>query len=162
MKGQSGDCGCGAPAFRVVRPRASDGTAESTHDETMAYAVEASASTAMPKKKGSSGRRDGAQQGDCQRSKKESPADSRRTIHRQEPWSTYQPQYRPPCRLQTSSQSKVIGILWKVGGNRRRRGNGSCCPAASGTSGWLLFELELLDCHNTYELTLIRIRLGKT
>ena len=62
-------------------------------------------------------------------------------------------------RLQTSIQSKVIGILWKVGGNRRRRGgNGSCCPAASGTSGWLLFELELLDCHNTYELTLIRIR----
>ena len=65
-------------------------------------------------------------------------------------------------RLQSSIQSKVIGILWKVGGNRRRRGKGSCCPAASGTSGWLLFELELLDCHNTYELTLIRIRLGKT
>ena len=65
-------------------------------------------------------------------------------------------------RLQTSIQSKVIGILWKVGGNRRRRGKGSCSPAASGTSGWLLFELELLDCHNTYELTLIRIRLGKT
>ena len=65
-------------------------------------------------------------------------------------------------RLQTSIQSKVIGILWKVGGNRRRRGKGSCCPAASGTSGWLLSELELLDCHNTYELTLIRIRLGKT
>ena len=65
-------------------------------------------------------------------------------------------------RLQTSIQSKVIGILWKVGGNRRRRGNGSCCPAASGTSGWLLFELELLGCHNTYELTVIRIRLWKT
>ena len=55
----------------------------------------------------------------------------------------------------------MIGILWKVGGNRRRRGNGSCCPAASGTSGWRLFELELLDCHNTYELTLIRIHLRK-
>jgi len=62
-------------------------------------------------------------------------------------------------RLQTSIQTKVIAILWKVGGNRRRRGS----PAASGTSGWLLFELELLDCHNTHELTLIRmclLRLG--
>ena len=29
---QSGDCRCGAPAPRVVRARASDGTAESTHD----------------------------------------------------------------------------------------------------------------------------------
>ena len=64
--------------------------------------------------------------------------------------------------LQASVQSKVIGILWKVGGNRRRRSNGSCCSAASSTSGLLLFEHELFDCHNTYELTLIRIRLGKT
>ena len=32
MWGQSEDCGCGAPAFRVIRARASDGTAESTHD----------------------------------------------------------------------------------------------------------------------------------
>ena len=83
-----------------------------------------------------------------------------------EPWPMLQKrpalQQEPNVRLQTSIQSKVIGILWKVGGNRRRRGNGSCCPAASGTSGWLLFELELLGCHNTYELTLIRIRLGKT
>ena len=45
---------------------------------------------------------------------------------------------------------------------RRRRGNGSCCPAASSTSGWILFELELLDYHYTFKLTLIRIRLGKT
>ena len=62
--------------------------------ETLAYAVEASASTAMPTKKKaaqgetSAARRDGARQGDCQRSKQESPADFRRTIHRQEPWST--------------------------------------------------------------------------
>ena len=36
----------------------------------------------------SAARRDGAQQGDCQRTKIESPADSHRTKHWQEPWST--------------------------------------------------------------------------
>ena len=36
----------------------------------------------------SAARKNGVRQEDCQRSKQESPADSRRTIHWQEPWST--------------------------------------------------------------------------
>ena len=64
-------------------------------------------------------------------------------------------------RLQTSIQSKVIGILWKVGGNRRRLAM-DLLPCSLRHIWLALFELELLDCHNTYELTLIRIRLGKT